>query len=235
MVRLVTYDDTAAHRDNAVLNFDWRHRFTDPTLDNRAAGRLRDALATATAAMKAAYGANEVTLAVKSHLPIAVAIGYAFAEPTGCTIRMEREGIEYSITRAAAEVAPLRETAYPKGPIEARAAAIEVAVTRDTAAGVNAYIGAGNRYRDRIVLAPTDGPGRFSLDGSETCNAWARQVGELITRLAAQPAVDRVDLFVACPVELAVAIGWWVNATGPIDLLNWSAKSGPYAVMWHLP
>lgn len=234
-VRLVTYDDTAAHSDDAVLNFDWRHRFAGPALDSVWEHRLRDALARTTAATKATYGATEITLAVKAHLPIAAALGHAFAEPTGCTIRMARDDLTYTVGRSRTDATPLPEAPYSKGPIEARAAAVEVAVTRDTEAGVNAYIGAGNRYRERILLVPPGGPGRFSLDGSDTCNAWARQTSEVVARLAARPDLHRVDLFLACPVELAVAIGWWANATGPVQFLNWTGKTGPYAPMWRLP
>lgn len=234
IVRLVTYDDTAAHRDDAVLNFDWRHHFTSPILDGSSEARLGETLARITAAMKAAYGATEITLAVKAHLPIAVALGHAFAEPTGCTIRMAREDTTYTVGRGRTEATPLRELPYSKGPIESRAAAVEVAVTRDTEAGVSAYIATGTRYRERILLVPPAGYGRFSLDGSDTCDAWARQTSEAVARLAARPDLDRVDLFLACPVELGVAIGWWANATGPVRLLNWTGKTGPYAPMWHL-
>lgn len=235
IVRLVTYDDTAAHWDDAVLNLDWRHHFTGPTLDRSSEDRLRDALAKMTAALKAIYGATEITLAVKAHLPIAVALGHSFAEPTGCTIRMTRDDVSYTVRRTGTDAAPLREAPYSKGPIDVRAAALEVAVTRDTEAGVNGYIGAGNRYRERILLVPPDGLGRFALDESETCNAWARQISEVVARLAARSDIDRVDFFLACPVELAVAIGWWANATGRMQLLNWTGKTGPYAPMWRLP
>lgn len=235
IVRLVTYDDTAAHRDDAILNLDWRHRFASPALDRSSEDRLRDALARTTAAMKATYGATEITLAVKAHLPIAVALGHAFAEPTGCTIRMTRDDLTYTVHRAGTDATRLREGPYSKGPTDVRAAAVEVAVTRDTEAGVNAYIGTGNRYRERILLVPPDGPGRFAIDGSEICNAWARQISDVAARLAARPDLDRVDLFLACPVELAVAIGWWANAIGLVQLLNWTGKTGPYAPMWRLP
>lgn len=234
IVRMVTYDDTAAHRDDAVLNFDWRHRLGEPTLDDTTQERLSRALTSATGGLKAAYGAGEVTIAAKTHLPIAVALGHAFSEPTGCTIRMERDAVAYNVRRAVADLATLREAPHGNGPVEARAAAVEVAVTRDTMSGVDAYTGAGNRYHERVALVPADGPGRFSLDEPECCNAWARQTSELVSRLAARPNVDRVDLFLACPVELAVAIGWWANASGPVTVLNWTGKAGPYAPMWRL-
>lgn len=235
IVRMVTYDDTAAHRDDAILNFDWRHRLVKPNLDDATRVSLSSALTSSTAALKAAYGATEVTVAVKAHLPIALALGHAFAEPTGCTIRMEREDVIYAVTRATADASRLREAPYGNGPVDARAAAIEVAVSRETETGVNAYVGAGNRYHERVALVPSEGPGRASLDDPDSCNAWARQTSELVTRLAAKPAIDRVDLFLACPVELAVAIGWWANAAGPLTILNWTGKAGPYAPMWKLP
>jgi hypothetical protein len=235
IVRMVTYDDTAAHRDDAILNFDWRHRLLEPSLDDATRVSLSAALASSTAALKAAYGATEVGLAVKAHLPTALALGHAFAEPTGCTIRMEREDITYTVSRATADAPRLREAPYGNGPVDARAAAVEIAVSRETETGVNAYIGTGNRYHERVALVPFKGPGRSSLDDPASCNAWARQTSELITRLTAKPAIDRVDLFLACPVELAVAIGWWANAVGPLTILNWTGKAGPYAPMWQLP
>jgi hypothetical protein len=42
-------------------------------------------------------------------------------------------------------------------------------------------------------------------------------------------------VFLATPVELAVMIGWWSNAAGNNNLMNWTAKTGPYTRMWTLP
>ena len=58
---------------------------------------------------------------------------------------------------------------------------------------------------------------------------------DAIVDLADRTDVDRVDLFLATPVELAVMIGWWTNASGRIDLMNWAGKTGPYERMWTLP
>lgn len=233
-VRLVTYDDTAPMRDQAVLNLDWRHRFTGPTLQAPDQDRLRSALSISTGALKSAYGATEILLAVKAHLPAAAALGHAFAEPTGCTLRMDRSDERYVISRDVASSTELVENRHSRGPITAGRAAIEVAVTRATEAGVNDYIASGNRYRERIELVPPGGSGRSALDEPASCNAWARQIADLATQLCDRGEIDAVDLFLACPVELAVAIGWWANATGILTVLNWTAKAGPYTPMWHL-
>lgn len=94
--------DTTGLRDEAVLNLDWRHDFTQDTLEPHAEQRLRSALASASAALKAVYGACEITLAVKAHFPVAVTIGNAFSEPTGCTLLMPRDGLEWIVARARA-------------------------------------------------------------------------------------------------------------------------------------
>ena len=116
IVRLVTYDDTAAHRADAVLNFDWRHALVADDMAPDVEARLRNALASSTGALKAAYGASQVVIAVKAHLPAAVALGHAFSETTGCTVRMERDGVVFTVDRGISDVAGLEASSAPQGP-----------------------------------------------------------------------------------------------------------------------
>jgi hypothetical protein len=235
IVRLVSYDDTAAKRDTAVLNFDWRHHFREETLDARGANSLRMALRDACAALKESFGSCEIELAVKAHLPLGVALGNALSEPTGCTLRMTRDSSVVVVSRDAPTMTQLRTTFPSLGPIEARRASVEVSVSRDVDAGVKAYIGTGNRYRHRVVLDPSDGIGRDAMTDVRFAASWGRQIAGEITRLADRGDVDSTDLFLACPIELAVSIGWWANAGGRINLMNWRGKNGPYELMWTLP
>lgn len=234
IVRMVTYDDTAALHDQAVLNLDWRHHLTDGSLTSAAEQRLRSALAASTAALKASYGAREITLAVKAHLPFAVALGHAFSQPTGCTLRFHREGGDWITVQDRCEVPTLDEQHPARGPVTAGRASVEVSVTRDVDTGVAGYVGEGNRYRHRIVLMPVDGPGRGSVNGADTVNGWARQIAETLIRVSDLPDVDQTDLFLAAPVELGAMVGWWANAAGHIGLMDWG-KTGPYRRLWALP
>jgi len=235
VLRLVSYDDTADLRAVSVLNLDWRHHFASGRPEPAAKLRMRSALTAATGSIKNAYGGAEITLAVKAHLPLAVAIGNAFAEPTGCTLRMPRDGVEWTTMRAVGESALLKAEEARKGPVDSRVASVEVSVTRNVEAGVTAHLGAGHRYRHRLILAPEQGPGRESLNGPATANVWGHQIGDALSMLADRTDVDRIDLFLATPVELAVLIGWWANAAGPIGLMNWTGKTGPYEQIWALP
>jgi len=236
IVRLVSYDDTAGLREQAVLNFDWRHRFSSGALQRSAEDRLRASMSAAAGALKDAYGSCEVTVAVKAHLPLAVALGHAFNQPTGCTLRLHRHDAEAWMT----EPFDLGDHALQRdesalGPVDTRVASVEVSITRDVVAGVNAYVSQGNRYRHRWTFTPERGPGRDTVDGSQMANHWAQQIATALTTLADRHDIDRVDLFLAAPVEVAILVGWWANAVGSVDLMNWDSKAGPYLRIWSLP
>jgi SMODS-associated and fused to various effectors sensor domain/TIR domain len=235
IIRLVSYDDTADKHDVALLNLDWRHHLEDGSLSDLSSQTLRSALRDACAAVKESYGACEIELAVKAHLPLATALGYAFAEPTGCTLRMVRDAIEWRTSRESREIDPLNVDHPMKGPVSTRRASVEVAVSRTIDAGVKRYIGEGNRYRHRVVLTPPVGIARDAVVDPDSSNSWARQVGDELVGLADRDDVESIDLFLACPVELAISIGWWTNAGGPINLMNWRGKHGTYEPMWSLP
>lgn len=236
VVRLVSYDDTADLRDEAILNLDWRHRIIDGRLDAANEQRLRSALTTATTAFKQAFGAADIDIAVKAHLPLAVALGHSFAEPTGCQLRLRRGHDEYMTTRDSLDdVTPLTVGDAPKGPITTRAACVEASVSRNIEAGVNNYIGHGTRYRHRTVLEPPSGASRDAVSRPAAAAAWARQIATTVITVSDRVDVNRVDLFLATPVELAVTVGWWLNASGPVNVMNWTGKAGPYERMWLLP
>ncbi|MGH2793418.1 MAG: SAVED domain-containing protein [Actinomycetota bacterium] len=234
-IRLVSYRDTAEMRDDAVLNLDWRHHLLGDVLKLPAEQQLRSALERVTSSLMDVYGATEVTLAIKAHLPLAVAVGHAFAQPTGCTLRLPRGAGSWMTSAATMEANRLDQQAGALGPAGSVVSSVEASVSRNIEAGVNAYVSAGQRFRHRVMLAPSSGPGRDVLDDADTANVWARQIGGALVRLVDMPDVERTMFFLATPVELAVMIGWWANAGGTIDLMNWTGKTGPYERMWTLP
>lgn len=235
IVRLVSYDDTASLRDDAVVNLDWRHRVVDDGIEQGAEGLLRDALVASTGALKNAYGACEVTIAAKAHLPLAVALGNAFAAPTGCTLRLHRSNADWLTAVSTSGASALVERQGPLGPAGQHTAVLAVSVSREVEAGVNDYVMQGNRYRHRIKLEPNGGPGRATVDSAQTANAWARQIGESLVALTDRTDIESVDLFMSCPVELAVLVGWRSNAIGSVRLMNWRGKAGPFERMWTVP
>lgn len=234
-LRVVSYDDTAELRDEAVLNFDWRHRLASGTLAGDDETALRHALRASAAAVKQVYGSVCMPLAIKAHLPLAVAVGHAFAEPSGCRLSMIRGGIAYVTDRPQDAAPSLIRSDGMKGPVTLTTASVEVSVSRDVEAGVAQSLGNGRRYRHRIMLHPQNGPSRDAVPDARAATVWAQQVAETIIATRDAGDVDQVDLYLATTVELAVMVGWWLNAAGRVDVMSWRGKLGPYEHMWQLP
>ena len=235
---MVTYDDTAPHRDRAVLNFDWSQHMTSDSLDQPTRKQLHQALTVATKTLKRVYGATEIPISIKAHLGFAVALGHEFSQPTGCrpVVITDNETRWATHADSDTETVPLREETLSPGPATSSTAALEVSISRPTTAGVDAYTKiTGHPYRRRKRFTPDGGPNRCSLDGPATAAAWARQIGRAIVELNDRSDIARVDLFLAAPIQLAVLIGYWLNSAGTIRIMNWRGKTGPYEPLWTLP
>jgi len=105
---------------------------------------------------------------------------------------------EFTTTRESADADELSPGDAPLVPITARAAAVEVSVSRNVEAGVNAHIGLGTRYRHRITLAPASGADRSALTRPAMAQVWARQIATEVIKLNDR---TEVDLFLATTVD----------------------------------
>lgn len=237
IVRLVTRDDVAGHRADATLNFDWRHAFPAGQLPEMSEStRLNTALSRATSHLKDAFGPGHITLDLKAHLHIGVALGHAFRRTTGFTPNMTNNGLDWIAgiddSDGPGRMLVTREIGSPA----VSAASLEISISRDVRTGVANWISIhGRRYRERVALIPPSGVGQTALQRSSTANLWARQAMEEMARLISIPGVSEIDLFLATPIEFAVFLGWWLNASGPINIYHWSGNTGPYQLAWTLP
>ncbi len=237
VVRMVTRSDGAGARDTADLNLDWIREYPSSgelpdvatTLD------LRAALHTATQALIAVYGAGDVELNLKCHLHLGLALGFEHRRTTGLTPTVEVDGQWHRVSAVPPlpADAQLREITSD-GPVGATRAAVELSITRDVHPLVNAHIAStGTIYRCRIRFEPQGGPGQQAVTG-DNLNAWAEQAAEAIRGARRQPGVAGVDLFVACPIGFAVALGWRLNALGGVVLYHPMENAGPYEAVWEL-
>jgi hypothetical protein len=235
VIRVVTRDDTAAHRDDAVLNFDWRHLLADGWPTDHAIADAFDAQRHAVTRFLAAYGSGDVTLAVKANLPVAVALGHALRRTTGAVPSMEGAGFDWRPVDHS-DGTPLEQKQLPAGSAAAVQSCLEVHVSNDVSDAVTDTIQQiGTRYRRRDILVPEHGPGQTALSDNAQANAWARQVRDTIRELSSERGVSDVDLFYSGPVELGVLIGWWLNAAGRVHVHEYRHETQTYRPMWVTP
>lgn len=237
VIRCVTRDDVADHRDVATLNFDWRHAYSNGQIPNPAeTERLSHALGSSLTHLKDSFPPGPIDLAIKAHLHLGVALGHALRRPTGFIPRMTKEGEVWEAhVLDTGDVPMLRKRTEP-GPPTASRVSMEVSLTRDVSQGVNERVArAGNAYRERVFLSPPGGPSQTSLTDSDTANLWARQTAEEMAQLLILPDVQNTDLYIAGPIEYAVLLGWWLNAAGNVTIFHWAGNAGPYQPIWRLP
>lgn len=236
-VRAVTRDDTADLHDEADLNFDWRDHFTDGSFpDDETLDRLAGALRTSMRHLKHAADPGLVRVAAKIHLPFAVALGHTLRRPTGFLPVMRHDETDWQPDPGSSATEPLVRSEYPGGDARATRSALEVSVTRDVAAKVRETIRArGLSFRRRVVLQPADGPSQTAVDGSPTASACAQQIRDEIGALNTDAGVSSVDLFYAGPIELAIMVGWWLNAAGTVTVHQLAGNQHLYRPMWSTP
>lgn len=237
VVRGITRDDSAAHRDDAILNFDWRHAYHGGSMpDAQMTERLNTALQSSMTHLKAALTPGHVDLSLKTHLHVALAIGHSLRRPTGFVPRMERDDSPWTAEVVDTSVQPPLDVVRNVELVSATSVSVEVSITRDVTSSVDDFIRTtGRQYRARILLRPEGGSGQTSLVDPVTANTWARQVADEMSDLRSTAGTTNLDLFIACPVEFAVLLGWWLNATGPMNIYHWEANTGPYRRAWTLP
>lgn len=158
-VRLVTDDVTADLRDEAVVNFDWRHHTADDALTTEAEQRLRSALHSTSRAVKEAYGASEITLAVRHIYRSRSRLAMRSPDPPAA--RCSCHAANRAGTRHEARQNHHRSPRCHRREehVNADTAALEISVSRNVESGVDAYA-QDRRYLHRVKLIPAAGPDR---------------------------------------------------------------------------
>jgi hypothetical protein len=235
IVRAVTREDTAKHRDDATLNFDWRHRLSSGNASAEDLRDLFDSMRRSLSSLLAHFGPTEVEVCAKVNLPIALAIGHCLRRTTGAMPIMHAYG-ERWVPDVNVNSDLLKELSHPAGDARTTTSALEVSISNDVSTAVLETLRRNDRtYRQHMALRPAAGPGQTALTSNSAANTWARQIRDRLEALASEPGVDSVDLFFAGPVELAVLIGWWLNAAGTIIAQEYDRSTGAYVRMWTTP
>jgi hypothetical protein len=231
-VRAVTRVDVG-ERANATLDFDWREAFRYGVPDNITQLELATSLKSARDRLLEAFGPGEVEVALKTHLSVAVAIGYAFRRTTGAEPRGTHEGMNWSTTtEPGLDVPPLAVTQVDEV-ASPREIAIEVSISRPVSRGVEGLIAERDSpFAVRLQLEPVEGPGSNAVTSSKQLNAWAQQIVDELIRARHETGAKGASLFIAAPIPFAILLGWRLNAAGPLVVHEWLDDAGRYVPGW---
>ncbi len=234
VIRAVTRDDTAGGRDEATLDFDWRDAYAGDRIPDAATqAELQKALDQSVGALFETWSRpGNVRLELKTHLSVAFAFGDRLRRPTDARPYLEFRGTPWQAgATAGRDVSPLVER-IEYGPSTSPELAVEVSLTNPVSRGVRDLVRArGLAFRARLCFEPETGPSQELALDEQTVNAWARHVRERTTRWYNEVDATEIALFYSGPVEIAVLLGWWSNAAGPLTIYDWG-RNGPYRPGW---
>jgi hypothetical protein len=155
-----------------------------------------------------------------SILPVAIALGFAFRESARFTLLLERsqKGETWSTDEQPLEEEPLHREFDYNDQGDAQTAVVEVATTRSIKQAVKdalPVLGLTPSYHIQLELPE---PSRDSVKDAAHALAIAKQVGLVCQNLCDRQRVAHIHLFTSIPAELAVLIGYHLNALCPITL-----------------
>ena len=191
-----------------------------PALDD-----LQHALHTIEAGDSACARTLEVAGAV--HLSAALALGYAFREPTRWCLRIHHFDSMWETKRVPGnldgwECPPARPGSDPAGDL-----VVMIHVAADVTDAARAA--AGGPARAELNFWPPGGPDRLALDPA-TANAAAAGIAKSIREARATFAPAETRLYLAAPWPFAALLGWHLGSTGAVVMHEATVERDSYRV-----
>lgn len=219
------------HQEDLFL--DWRAAFPEQG-PARSEGwqELLLALGDVKTILSDVIGPCAIALSGNAHLSAALAVGYTFSLPTGFSFMIAQSGengesVPWS-SRGSSTSADMDAQELP-GNVESDDALVLVNISRDLSADVNSWLnGPTHRsFRCRLYLQPHGtAPSRSFVRDDSHARGIAKFVAECIIELRSR--VGRIHLLIAAPWSVAVFIGQYLNACGPIQVHEHDKTLGTY-------
>ena len=156
------------------------------------------------------------------HISAAFLFGSLFNQPSGFRLIVRQPESGWDSASAPAGNIELQTHSVGSGDLYATEALLELAITRGVAADVDAFITRQHlSYRQRLEaeLKNLQSNSRtLRISSSAEAAAVALQVRSVLEQLRAGTGRAPIHIFAALPLGVAVMIGRWTNALGPLQL-----------------
>lgn len=159
---------------------------------------------------------------IKSILPVAIALGFAFRKSAGITLLLEGKEEIWSTDTLPSKRDSLSREWLNIDQEDRQVAVVEVGTSRSikqSVAGALPMLGLTPGYHVRLE---SPRPSDTSVKNAAHAHAIAKRVKSICQELCDKHGVTHIHLFVAVPVQLAVLIGQQLNALCPITLYEYS-------------
>ena len=165
-----------------------------------------------------------------SHLSAALALGYAFREPTRWSLRIRHFGNLWETRRERGELEGW-EVVPRAGSGSSGDLVVMIHITADVTNAVRAS--AGGIARAELHIRPPGGAHRHSLDAG-TANSAAAGIAQEIREARDTYGPQETRLYMAAPWPFAAILGWHLGSVGPLVMHEASLGRDSYRVSFVL-
>lgn len=165
---------------------------------------------------------HRIHMFIKSILPIAIALGFAFRKSAGITLLLEGQEEVWSTDTLPSRRDALRIERSEVDQGDRQVAVVGVGTSRTIKPSVDSalpMLGLTPGHRVHLELTK---PSETSVKNAAHAQAIAKRIRSVCQELCDEHGVTHIHLFVATPVQLAVLIGQQLNALCPITLYEHS-------------
>jgi len=160
------------------------------------------------------------------HLSVALAVGYAFRQPTRWQVRMLHEGATWETRRERGELAGWQVSSRPGSGADGDLV-VMIHASADVSNAVRAS--AGGLARAELQFKPPDGGNRFAID-PRVANGVAAGIAEAIREARNQYKPKETRLYMASPWPFAVMLGWHLASSGAVVMHEATVERDAYRV-----
>jgi hypothetical protein len=161
-----------------------------------------------------------------AHLSAALALGYAFREPTRWSIRIRHFDDVWVTRREGCDLSGWDVNSHAGSGSDGDLV-VMIHIAADVTTAVRAS--AGGIARAELHIRPPGGADRLSLNAA-TANAAAAGIAKAIREARSTYAPKETRMYMAAPWPFAVLLGWHLGSAGPIVMHEASAERDSYRV-----
>ena len=160
------------------------------------------------------------------HLSVALAVGYAFRQPTRWQVRMVHEDAVWETAKEPGDLAGWQVVSRPGSGADGDLV-VMVHASADVTNAVRAS--AGGLARAELQFKPPDGGNRFAMD-PRTANGAAAGIAEAIREARNQYNPRETRLYLASPWPFALMLGWHLASSGAVVMHEATVERDAYRV-----
>jgi len=165
----------------------------------------------------------------KCHISLSLIFGYIFRQPSGYKLNIKYFDDIFSTDESFPTLEDILLIKENKGSIQKNPIIYEISISNDVTTAVSSLISREKiDYRKRLSIYPSKGPSRTIPFDNQLTNQYATTIAKNIRTQSLEQVDVTIFLFISSPLMISFLIGWNLNASGEIQLMEFHNSSKTY-------